>query len=970
MTQESPAVKPDVNVDSGPTKESGKHEPSPTSVADVSEPTMNGKPAERGRSRTRSRTGSRTQSRSRSRSPARRSTRRFGPPTDRVLVSGVDMFISEEDIRKVASRWEPACVRVIREIEGQSVGHAILTFRDSELAKGFLEGVGPYPGSVILKDKALFLQYTDGLGDTLAAAGASDWNCAHCSYHNFARRAECLKCSRRRANAPTNGSTPTSNTTNAAAPTAPVPLSAGSKGSGFARGLFAREVVLVERLPSSADEDSVRYSLAPFAAVKAVYLSASTKSPSECEAYVEFHSEDDATEVCRQVRREKLRIDGVAVQARCSMDTPQYREWRRGRVRERERERVRSDFDREISRYDRRRDDLDRDRYDRKRDDFDRGRRDRRDRDWDRPPRERGDERDRYRRRDDWREGGRRDGRDRSRRRSLTPERRRGRSGSSHATMLQNLQEQAVWGWQKKEDGFPKPDYAGPPGIPDHQYPHNMMAGPPHPNTAHMNEAHLNPAYPNTAHLNTDAHPNPGDLPTTLEDALAISQRLVDQGISILNGEIPNSNTAALNTAELSKAAEATTPTASATQSSPQDGFVYDESTGYYYDSTSGYFYDPRTQLYLHGESQVYYRWDEPNQEYIQVDASEAAQCYDTQPTTAQPTPVPVSTDEGPTSTLAFGQKPKKKGFGLKFTVDSAKKKKEQLAPWAKEKRSKININNKPRKLPKSALSSQSESSPVHQNDSKTPKTAKKQRKFSKPTSESTLAAPPGIISPENSGFSGPKSPKRSISESPKAAGSGINIGGGQSKKILDYNLKACLLCRRRFKSVEQLQKHSTDSELHKKNLQIQKYKKTSLEQRAGHEKAAIGLKQEKRQLKEVESDLKRRKLAEARSNDPPPPSQAWQQISNQPSSSHRRGLGINPAKIADPRGFKGSLYPARGAPQSYQMAVNQRMQERFHRPGEANEVGAPNGHAGTDYMSAMKEFQSSDCSSGGEFAR
>ena len=96
-----------------------------------------------------------------------------------------------------------------------------------------------------------------------SSAGPKDWKCTHCSYYNFARRAGCLKCGRWRR----TGVRPEPALTEGVEP-APVPLSAGQKGGGFARGLFTREIVLVQKLPSAANEDSVWYSLAPFAVVK------------------------------------------------------------------------------------------------------------------------------------------------------------------------------------------------------------------------------------------------------------------------------------------------------------------------------------------------------------------------------------------------------------------------------------------------------------------------------------------------------------------------------------------------------------------------------------------------------------------------------------------------------------------------------------------------------------------------------
>lgn len=50
--------------------------------------------------------------------------------------------------------------------------------------------------------------------------------------------------------------------------------------------------------------------------------------------------------------------------------------------------------------------------------------------------------------------------------------------------------------------------------------------------------------------------------------------------------------------------------------------------------------------------------------------------------------------------------------------------------------------------------------------------------------------------------------------------------------KWLDYKKIACLLCQRQFKTVDILHKHCDQSDLHKKNLQIQEFKAIHKEQR------------------------------------------------------------------------------------------------------------------------------------------
>jgi len=53
-----------------------------------------------------------------------------------------------------------------------------------------------------------------------------------------------------------------------------------------------------------------------------------------------------------------------------------------------------------------------------------------------------------------------------------------------------------------------------------------------------------------------------------------------------------------------------------------------------------------------------------------------------------------------------------------------------------------------------------------------------------------------------------------------------------QVSKWIDSTRMACLLCQRQFKSLDQLQKHESKSDLHIKNLEIERYKQMERQQR------------------------------------------------------------------------------------------------------------------------------------------
>ncbi|KAF2674884.1 hypothetical protein BT63DRAFT_381570 [Microthyrium microscopicum] len=151
-------------------------------------------------------------SRSRSRSPSRRERARSpwygGPPNREVIMEGLPMDITENDIRSELEQYYQveglADIRVIRDRKtGTSRQFGFLQFHDSQASTAFLDKNHPEiklhgNAESTTKVTIAFSRQRDDR-DRERRAPEPDWLCSNCDTTNYARRQECFKCSASRA---------------------------------------------------------------------------------------------------------------------------------------------------------------------------------------------------------------------------------------------------------------------------------------------------------------------------------------------------------------------------------------------------------------------------------------------------------------------------------------------------------------------------------------------------------------------------------------------------------------------------------------------------------------------------------------------------------------------------------------------------------------------------------------------------
>lgn len=237
---------------------------------------------------------------------------KFGTPSTHVMIRGVHMFMTQDEIQNVARRYKPHHVMLLADR-----GLAIVEFKSIDHAQAFVEG-GMTPGKVQLRSNTLELSYHDPYGQDAvnmlySKSKSRDWKCRRCQYHNFSKRNECKQCRWQRKKSHSNGdqgsdlhdgSRPLAESTDIM-PT-----------DDFLRGFFTSEVIEVRNLHSSTEEDTVRYSFAPFGAVKSVFVKQDTPAAGRAIAYVEFASANDCKNAFREAKSQdpELKIDGAEVQ--------------------------------------------------------------------------------------------------------------------------------------------------------------------------------------------------------------------------------------------------------------------------------------------------------------------------------------------------------------------------------------------------------------------------------------------------------------------------------------------------------------------------------------------------------------------------------------------------------------------------------------------------------------------------------
>jgi hypothetical protein len=240
-------------------------------------------------------------------------------------------------------------------------------------------------------------------------------------------------------------------------------------------------------------------------------------------------------------------------------------------------------------------------------------------------------------------------------------------------------------------------------------------------------------------------------------------------------------------------------------------GFEWDRHSGYWYDKSSGFYFDATSQLYSPGgQSELFYRWDLTTGQYVQVDsrgvrvdpialqqaamaaAAAAAQAAGippsamitnaNDPSAAVAIPGVSSTIPAAVAALMEPKEPKKKALPsgpLKFTIKAG------AAP-AKATASGVDL-----------------------------------QRWNQRKDEVT----PTITT-----------------TTPAASATGIAAGGAPPGAPASYDpwldeVKIiCKLCQRKLGSIEQLRKHASGSELHKKNLEVEQYKRMARDQRSESE--------------------------------------------------------------------------------------------------------------------------------------
>jgi len=215
--------------------------------------------------------------------------------------------------------------------------------------------------------------------------------------------------------------------------------------------------------------------------------------------------------------------------------------------------------------------------------------------------------------------------------------------------------------------------------------------------------------------------------------------------------------------------------------------YVYDEKSGFYYDSASGLYYDPKTKYYYNPTDQQYYFWDAVANKY---------QSLTDQATPSEETPASVPSAKAAVEEAGKASTPKAS------KAMNAKKIQKDMERWAKAK------NRQQAKAAPNRLEEEEEETsnvPVGNNIA-----LKIAQGYAGAVSQPTPQAPP-----QTSVF-----PITAISTAPAAL-----TDDQISRKYEDLTAMACLLCKRKFPSLDNLRRHQELSDLHQKGLAEEKEK-------------------------------------------------------------------------------------------------------------------------------------------------
>ncbi|XP_059056047.1 RNA-binding protein 5-A-like [Achroia grisella] len=228
--------------------------------------------------------------------------------------------------------------------------------------------------------------------------------------------------------------------------------------------------------------------------------------------------------------------------------------------------------------------------------------------------------------------------------------------------------------------------------------------------------------------------------------------------------------------------------------------FLYDESSGYYYDPATGLYYDGNTQYFFNSQLSQYMYWDATTSTYI---AATQSQQNTDQPKLPNP---PQATSE---NTITKEQPEEKKKKDKEDKVKVAKKIAKDMERWART------LNQKKENARSNIVMEQ----PLDTGASK----------GSADIGFSVLGAGPTITTHVRELSPPPVSTDDFLLK--KVSESTFDNDDG----IIDWSKLTCLLCKRRFPSVEVLTKHKTLSDLHKQNLAEYQKKNDLLPQTNGY---------------------------------------------------------------------------------------------------------------------------------------
>lgn len=217
--------------------------------------------------------------------------------------------------------------------------------------------------------------------------------------------------------------------------------------------------------------------------------------------------------------------------------------------------------------------------------------------------------------------------------------------------------------------------------------------------------------------------------------------------------------------------------------------YVYDEKSGFYYDNTSGLYYDPKTKYYYNPTDQNYYFWNEETQQYDTVPQQGSNTNTAGSNNNNNNTPN-ITTQNRPTTEATI--KPSKSTKAI-----TAKKIQKDMERWAKAKNRQVAAKAPPKPDP-----------PVEPEPQKIEPTGhsialKIAQDYADPAFQQVANQPPQTIFPVPQ----PAAPPKPLTDEEL------------SKKFEDLNAMACLLCKRKFPSVENLKRHQELSDLHKSSL-------------------------------------------------------------------------------------------------------------------------------------------------------